>query len=419
MKRGWRMQNKRLVSATLISLLVFILTTHFASGGFGGPSKPPAQSNISEPIKVIAPQPAQQVVTSQPAQQDLPVIETFTVQPSTIKPGECTYIYWTVKKADSVASNFGSINSPTSPGSREFSNAMQTCPTQTTTYTITATTKQGTNKTATTTIQVTTPQPKQQAGFRLCIFDWCLGGTNKTTTQQVVTSQPAQQDLPVIETFTVQPSTIKPGECTYIYWTVKKADSVASNFGSINSPTSPGSREFSNAMQTCPTQTTTYTITATTKQGTNKTATTTIQVTTPQPKQQAGFRLCIFDWCLGGTNKTTTQQVVTSQPAQQDLPVIETFTVQPSTIKPGECTYIYWTVKKADSVASNFGSINSPTSPGSREFSNAMQTCPTQTTTYTITATTKQGTNKTATTTIQVTTPQPKQQAGFRLCIFD
>ncbi|HLD89347.1 MAG TPA: PEGA domain-containing protein [Candidatus Nanoarchaeia archaeon] len=254
MKRGWRMQNKRLVSATLISLLVFILTTHFASGGFGGPSKPPAQSNISEPIKVIAPQPAQQVVTSQPAQQDLPVIETFTVQPSTIKPGECTYIYWTVKKADSVASNFGSINSPTSPGSREFSNAMQTCPTQTTTYTITATTKQGTNKTATTTIQVTTPQPK--------VLE------------------------PSIKNFYANPNPVAQGQCSNLYWSVIDVEIVTTNFGHQDQPLPTGI--FEGSTKVCPSQTTNYTIIAKTKNGIARISSTSLQVnpkaeTTPTP----------------------------------------------------------------------------------------------------------------------------------------
>lgn len=232
-------------------------------------------------------------VTPSPVQS--PYI-TFNVSPGVITSGQTTTLLWNVSGADSVSIDQGIGNVPVS-GSRVIS------PTSTTTYTLTAV---NTSSSLTASITVTVNQVS----------------------------------LPVITGFAANPSAITPGQSTTLLWNTTGATSVSINQG-IGVVVANGSQSVS------PTTTTTYVLTATNSSG-STTATTTITVN------------------------------------QVALPTINLFTATPSTINVGLSSTLSWDVSGATSVSIDQG-IGAVGSSGNR------QVAPSQTTSYTLTATNSSG----------------------------
>ncbi|MBE0657075.1 MAG: OmpA family protein [Bryobacteraceae bacterium] len=223
-------------------------------------------------------------------------VTKFTATPSRIRPGETVTLTWQAQNADSVEiSGVGSVNAS--------SGSIQVTPTVTTTYTITAKNKAGEVK----------------------------------DTVQVIVDQPTAR----VVSFTAAPSTIKVGESSNLVWETENAQTVSiSGFGQVN-PTG--------TLSVSPKETTTYTITVT-----NQT---------------------------GETNSTVT---VTVTPAGS-APTIGTFTSTLVDIGDGEGTTLTWQVEGADSVEI--------TDLGKVAPSGSAIVRPTETRTYTLTATNQYGTS--------------------------
>lgn len=231
-------------------------------------------------------------------------ITKFVANPSRIKPGESATLTWTVQNADSVEiSGIGAVNSS--------SGSIQVTPTVTTTYTLTAKGKAGEIK----------------------------------DTVQVVVDQLAARVI----SFRAAPSTIKVGDTANLVWETENADKVViSGIGQVNP---------SGTASVSPTATTTYTMTVTNQ--------------------------------LGDVNSTVT---VTVTPAGS-APKIGTFTSSPVEIGEGDSSTLTWQVEGADSVEiTDLGKVSGSGSAIVR---------PTETRTYTMTATNQYGT-QTASVTIKV-----------------
>ncbi len=231
-------------------------------------------------------------------------ITKFAANPSRIKPGESATLTWQVQNADSVEiSGIGAVNSS--------SGSIQVTPTVTTTYKLTA---------------------KGKAG-------------EVNDTVQVVVDQPASR----VVSFRAAPSTIKVGDAANLVWETENAQKVViSGIGQVNP---------SGTASVSPTETTTYTITVTNQ--------------------------------FGEVNATTT---VTVTPAGSS-PRIGTFTATPVDVGEGEPATLTWQVEGADSVEI--------TGLGKVAGSGSAVVRPTETQTYTLTATNQYGT-ETAGVTIKV-----------------
>jgi hypothetical protein len=150
-------------------------------------------------------------------EEDLPVINYFDVSPININVGESSTLNWAVSDALNVTIDH-EIGKVALTGTRQVS------PTKTTTYTLTATNEAG----------------------------------KRDATVEVVIEVP--QDKPVIKYFKASPSEIKPDESATLSWDVSDATSVTIE-PEIGSVALTGTRQVS------PTETTTYTIKATTEAG--------------------------------------------------------------------------------------------------------------------------------------------------------
>lgn len=236
-----------------------------------------------------------------------PEIDVFSVNPETIEQGESATLAWSVNGADSVTIDQG-VGTVASSGSRSVS------PSETTTYTISATNGLG-------------------------------------TTTQMVTLTVIPLDPVVINTFSVQPTTVMSGESATLAWDVANASSISIDQG-IGAVAASGSTDVS------PLVTTTYTLTASNSLG-SQTATATLTVTLPAP-------------------------------------VINSFEVSPTLISAGGQATLSWDVSNAEEIQidQNIGMVGAT---GSQNVS------PTETTTWEITAT-GGGETVTATATLTVET---------------
>ncbi len=232
------------------------------------------------------------------------VITKFAANPSRIKPGESATLTWQVQNADSVEiSGIGAVNAS--------SGSIQVTPTATTTYKLTAKNKSG----------------------------------EVNDTVQVIVDQPAAR----VVSFRAAPSTIKVGDSANLVWETENAQKVAiSGIGQVNP---------SGTASVSPRETTTYTITVTNQ--------------------------------FGEVNSTVT---VTVTPAGS-APRIGTFTSSPVEVGEGEAATLTWQVEGAESVEI--------TDLGKVAASGSAVVRPTETRTYTMTATNQYGT-ETAGVTIKV-----------------
>jgi len=231
-------------------------------------------------------------------EEDLPVINYFDVSPININVGESSTLNWAVSDALNVTIDH-EIGKVALTGTRQVS------PTKTTTYTLTATNEAG----------------------------------KRDATVEVVIEVP--QDKPVIKYFKASPSEIKPDESATLSWDVSDATSVTIE-PEIGSVALTGTRQVS------PTETTTYTIKATTEAG----------------------------------SVDATVEVIVEVPPE--MPIINYFEASPSEIKPDESATLSWDVSDATSVTIEPGI-------GAMALTGTRQVYPAETTTYTLTATNEAG----------------------------
>jgi len=220
-------------------------------------------------------------------------ILSFTANPTTIKSGATSTLAWQVENADTVTiSGLGQVNPQ--------GGTATVAPTQTTTYTLTATNAKG---------QV----------------------------NQVVTVVVKQAEVQIVS-FQANPSSIMSGQASVLLWQTRGADTVS--ISSIGSVAQNGSTSVS------PTTTTTYTLTASSQQGQQTTATVTVTVNVPPP-------------------------------------TVLFFTATPSQINEGDSSTLQWQTNGATSVT--ISGIGTVPNTGSQNVS------PATTTTYTLTATNASG----------------------------
>jgi hypothetical protein len=229
---------------------------------------------------------------------------SFSATPDDIATGQTSTLVWDTANADSVTIDNG-------VGSQPVSGSVTVQPSETTTYTLTATGP---------------------------------GGTTSSEATVTVTRRP-------IITFIASPTGIAAGSSTMLAWSVTNAINISIDNG-IGGVPSTGSIAVS------PTTTTTYTMTAV------------------------------------GTGGTSFAQVTVDV---IELPQI-TFTADPSTISAGGSSTLSWSVTGVDFVTID---------PISEVFSTgSMIVSPAKTTVYRLTATNAAGT---ATATVIVTVPSPAQ----------
>ena len=229
-------------------------------------------------------------------------ITSFTASPATITSGQCATLSWSVQNATSVAITPGVGNVDPRTGS------VSVCPTATTTYTLTANN---------------------------------ANGPMSVTTVVTVTAATAS-GTPQIVRFEASPMNIQPGQSSTLSWATNGASSVTITPG-------PGNVPLNGSTVVTPTQTTTYTLTATSSDGKS--------VTTP----------------------------VTVIVAPGQIPQIVAFTANPPVISQGQSTKLCWQVT---------GSTNIAIAPGvgsNLNTNDCATVSPSQTTTYTLTATNATG----------------------------
>jgi len=233
---------------------------------------------------------------------ELPVINSFNASPSKISAGEYSELRWSVSDASSVTIE-PEIGSVALTGTRAVS------PTETTTYTLTATNDAGS-----------------------------VDATVEVLVEEV--------NLPVINSFEASPNKISAGEYSELSWSVSYATSVTIDH-EIGSVALTGTRAVS------PTKTTTYTLTATND---------------------------------AGSVDATLEVLVEEE--EVNLPVINSFEASPSKISAGEYSELSWSVSYATSVTIE---------PRIGKFvglTDTIEVSPTKTTTYTLTATNDAGSVK-------------------------
>ena len=182
-------------------------------------------------------------------------------------------------------------------------------------------------------------------GFRLTVTDQVTGLTASATT--TVSTQKALQ----VVRFSATPSQIAAGQSSTLSWNVPEATSVtiAPTVGTVNP---------SGTASVSPTQTTTYTLTATGQGGQQITANVTVTV---------------------GASK----------------PAVIRFQAAPYTINPGGSSLLSWTTTGASTISIDNG-VGTVPANGSKSVT------PSTTTTYTLTATGVDGTSVTAAVTVTV-----------------
>ena len=236
---------------------------------------------------------------------EMPIINSFEASPSAISAGEGSTLSWSVSDATSVTIEPGI-------GDVALTGTMQVSPpTGTTIYALTAT---------------------NDAGKR----------TNRVTRTLIVIVKEGEVSLPAVKYFQASPSEIKPDESSILTWDVSDATSVTID-------PEIGKVALTGTMPVSPTETTTYTLTATSDAG----------------------------------NRFDTVKVIVKE-EEITLPVINSLQASPSEIKPDESSKLSWDVSDATSVTIE-PEIGSVASTGTRQAS------PTETTTYTLTATNEAG----------------------------
>jgi hypothetical protein len=241
----------------------------------------------------------------------LPVINSFNANPSSISAGESSNLSWSVSGATTVSIDQG-IGSVALTGTRAVA------PAATTTYTLTA---------------------------------YSTAGSTTATTQVIVTGaapSPAPTGLPVIISFVASPSSISLGESTSLSWNVSNATSIYIDNG-IGSVGSSGNTIV------LPSGTITYTLTASNSIGSNIATALVLVSGVPYPYPSGG------------------------------LPVIDYFNASPPIITGGSgSTLLRWGVSGATSVTIDNG-IGSVASSGTTLVTLAAST------NYTLTATNAYG----------------------------
>lgn len=225
-------------------------------------------------------------------------VVSFSAIPASIQPGQSSTLSWVIENATSATiSGVGTIDPKTG--------SVAVSPTQTTTYTLTAT------------------------------------GPNGNTTATVQVTVGAQAGNPQIIRFEANPLNINPGQQSTLSWTTSGASTVS--ISGVGQVAANGSTTVS------PTQTTTYTLTATSSDGKSVTAPITVIVTGAK------------------------------------VPTVVTFAANPATIDAGQSTKLCWQVNDATSIQITPGVGNNLAANDCATVS------PTQTTTYTLTATNASG----------------------------
>ena len=225
----------------------------------------------------------------------------FTANPASIAAGQSSTLTWVVQNATSVSISPG-------PGAvNSASGSTSVTPTATTTYTLTAVGP---------------------------------GGTINATTTVTVTAVTAAS--PQIVRFEANPLTIAPGQQSTLSWATNNATTVSINNG-------VGSVAANGSVTVSPTQTTTYTLTATNSAGQSVTDPVTVTVSTGQ------------------------------------IPQVVVFVANPQTIQPGTSTKLCWQVNNATSISIQ------PTVGSNLNANDCASVSPTSTTTYTLTATNAAG----------------------------
>jgi hypothetical protein len=198
-----------------------------------------------------------------------PTINSFTSLQPVLQLGQsATQLTWSVSNATSV-----SIGGIGAVSNSNIINSTTVSPSQTTTYTLTATNAAGSASAQTTiSVPVTTPPNSCPHIVMLsCIYGYHTVNNGSdanncpTQSQCVPDSTPA---MPAITTFGASQSTITSGQPTTLSWSITGATSISINgVGSVTGT----------SISVSPTQTTTYTITATNSSG-SVTAQTTVTV---------------------------------------------------------------------------------------------------------------------------------------------
>ncbi|CAM2066507.1 BACON domain-containing protein [Sulfidibacter corallicola] len=304
---------------------------------------------------------------------DLPVINSFTANPTTIEVGSSSTLSWSVSNATSVTINQG-------VGSVPGSSNRVVSPSVTTDYTLTASNSQG----------------NVQATVRVTVIPVNSG------------------DPPVIDLFSANPSTIAPDGSSTLQWTVRDADFVSIDQG-IGTVDSSASRSVS------PDATTTYQLTATNEFGTARQSVTVtvssagapvVNNFSVTPSQIAEGESATLAWDIdnadavdidNGIGRVDSQGSVIVSPTEtteytllasnQDdevlvkttllvasKPRINSFTANPEEILAGQSSTLSWDVQNATSLTLNPGNLDVTTA-------NTLTVRPTETTTYTLTAT--------------------------------
>jgi len=235
-------------------------------------------------------------------QPSLPTIGSLTASPTGITLGGISTLSWTTSGAATLAISPGDITPSSASGSTQVS------PEETTTYVLTATNAAG----------------------------------SVTASAQVVVSAAA---LPIISSFTANPTSINPGSTSTLTWSTSGATGIAITPGAFTSTLATGSLSVS------PSATTTYTLTATNATG-NNTATAKVVVaaaggqltitttTCPGGTQNSGYAGCTIT-ATGGTPPYTFSVSTDSNypPLPEGLTLDATTGVISSAIIGGHGTY--------------------------------------------------------------------------------
>ncbi|MBS1859553.1 MAG: OmpA family protein [Acidobacteria bacterium] len=223
----------------------------------------------------------------------------FDATPSNVTAGQPATLTWIVEGATGVSINNG-------VGNVALSGTTTVTPTATTTYTLTAT-----------------------------------GPSGNVTATATVTVGAAAAGNPQIVRFAANPLSIAPGQQTTLSWTTSGASTVS--ISGVGAVTPNGSTTVS------PTQTTTYTLTATSADGKSVTAPITVTV------------------------------------APATIPQIVVFSASPQNIDAGSSTKLCWQINGATNIKIE------PAVGSNLNANDCATVSPTQTTTYTLTATNATG----------------------------
>ncbi|MHB8086114.1 MAG: hypothetical protein ACYDHZ_09825 [Dehalococcoidia bacterium] len=244
-------------------------------------------------------------------QSSPPTINSFTADPANIVVGETSTLQWDISSATAVSISPG-VGPVSTTGTRVVH------PVSTTTYTITATNS--------------------------------VGSVNAPAT---VTLPSAATAKPVVTSFTASPNNVTAGNSSTLQWVVTGSTSVSIDHG-IGTVNASGTQVES------PVVTTTYTLTA-----------------------------------MNANGPTTASATITVGQATGQLPIISSFTANPSTIFSGQSSTLQFNVTGATAISID-PEVGQP-----RAFEQP-QVFPTKTTIYTLTATNGNGsTQASVTVTVQ------------------